>query len=75
MSELEHAIQEARRLSGTREGRQLAVLLGQLGGADLQQAMDKAAAGDLSQAKQLLEALMQNPKAVELLRQLGGTDG
>lgn len=75
MSDFEHAIQEAKRLSGTPEGKQLAAMLQQLGGPNLQQTIDRAAAGDLSQAKQMISALMQNPQAMELLRKLGGSDG
>ena len=75
MSDLEHAIQEARKLAQSPEGKQLAQLLKQLGGTDLQHTIDKAAAGDLSQAKRAITELMQNPQARNLLRQLGGSNG
>ena len=75
MSDFEHAIQEAKKLAATAEGRQLAKLLQQLGGPDLQQAMDSAAAGDLTQAQKAIMALMKDPEARKLLQQLGGTHG
>lgn len=75
MSDLDHAMQEARKLAGTPEGKQLAKALQQLGGYDVQQAMDRAAAGDMRQAKQLIAALMQNPEARNLIQQLGGQYG
>ena len=75
MSDFEHALQEAKRLSGTPEGQQLAAMLQQLGGPDLQQTIDQAAAGDFSQAQQVISALMRNPQARQLLEQLGGFHG
>ena len=75
MSDFEHAIQEAKKLAATAEGQQLAKLLQQLGGPDLQQAMDSAAAGDLAQAQKAIMALMKDPEARKLLQQLGGTHG
>lgn len=75
MSDFEQTLQEARRLSGTPEGRQLAALCRQLGTPELQQALNRAAAGDLTQARQLLSALMQDPQAKQLLEQLGGSYG
>ena len=75
MSDFEHAIQEAQKLAATAEGRQLAKLLQQLGGPDLQQAMDSAAAGDLAQAQKAIMALMKDPEARKLLQQLGGSHG
>lgn len=75
MSDFEHAIQEARKLSGTPEGKQLAAMLQQLGGYNMQQAMDQAAAGDFRQAKQAILRLMQDPEARALLNKLGGGNG
>ena len=75
MSDFEHAMQEARKLSGTPEGKQLAALLQQLGGTDMQQAMEQAASGDFRQAKQAIMQLMQNPEARSLLEKLGGNNG
>lgn len=75
MSDFDHAIQEAKRLAGTPEGKQLAALLQQLGGADLQQAMENAAAGDLTMAKRALQSIMNDPNARQMLQQLGGSNG
>ena len=75
MSDFERAIQEAKKISGTLEGKQLAALLQQLGGCNMQQAMDQAAAGDFRQASQLIRQLMQNPDARSLLEKLGGSNG
>lgn len=75
MSDFNHAIQEARKLANTPEGKQLAALLQQLGGHSMQQAMDAAATGDLTQARQAISALMQNPEARQLLEKLGGSNG
>lgn len=75
MSDFDNAMQQAKKLAGTPEGKQLAKALQQLGGYDVQQAMDRAAAGDMRQAKQLITALMENPKARNLIQQLGGEYG
>ena len=75
MSDFDHAIQEAMKLAQTPQGKQLAAMLQQLGGHSVQQAMDQAASGDMTQAKQVLTALMKNPQARQLLEQLGGSHG
>lgn len=75
MADLEQALEEAKRIAQTPEGKQLAQLLQQLGGADLQQSMDAAAAGDLQQARQVIRALMKDPQARQILNKLGGGYG
>lgn len=65
-------IQEAMKLAQSPAGQQLIQLLQQTGGNDLQAAMEKAAAGDYSQAKQAITSLMNNPEAQKLLKQMGG---
>ncbi len=75
MSDFDHAIQEARKLASTPEGKQLAALLQQLGGQNLQQTISQAATGDFSQAQQAISMLMQNAEARELLEKLGGNNG
>lgn len=75
MSDFDHAMQEARKLADSPEGKQLAALLQQLGGYDMQQAIDQAAAGDFRLAKQAVMRLMQNPEARQLLNKLGGGNG
>lgn len=75
MSDFDHAIQEARKLASTPEGKQLAALLQRLGGQNLQQTIDHAAAGDFSQAQQAISMLMNHPEARQLLEKLGGSHG
>lgn len=75
MSDFEHALKNARQLAGTPEGQQLTALLRQLDGCDLQQAMDRASAGDLSAARAVLSQLMKDPQARKILEQLGGHHG
>ncbi len=65
------SIQQAMRLAGTPQGQQLLQLLKQSGGKELETAMQKAAAGDMTQAKQALSALLQNEEARKLLQELG----
>ena len=75
MSDFENAMKDAKRLAGSPEGKQLAALLQQLGGGDLQKAMDRAAAGDFSAAQNALSQLMKNPQARIILEKLGGNHG
>lgn len=75
MSDFDKAIQEAKKLAGTPEGKQLAALLQTLGTTDIQQTLDAAAAGDFRQAKQMVTALMNNPEAKALLEKMGGSHG
>lgn len=65
-------IQEAMKLAQSPAGQQLIKLLQEIGGKDLNTAMEKAAAGDYTQAKQAISALMNNPEAQKLLKQMGG---
>ncbi len=71
MGEQEKAMQEALRLAKSPAGQQLLAILQQSGGAQLQQAMTQAAAGDYEAAKQALSGLMNRPEARQLLEQLG----
>ena len=75
MDSMDKTIQEALQFARSEAGQQLLRLLQQHGGPDLQQAMAQAAAGDTTQAKQLLAALMKNPEALRLLGQFGGNHG
>lgn len=75
MSDFNHAIDEAVKIAQTPQGKQLASMLQQLGGTNVRQAMDAAAAGDMIQAKQLLSQLMQDPQMQQILKQLGGSHG
>lgn len=68
-------IQQAMKIAQTPEGQQLIQMLQSTGGADLQKAMTKASGGDYAAAKQALSAILNNPEAQKLLRQLGGSNG
>lgn len=75
MSDLDRKIQQARKLAQSPEAQQLAALLQQLGNTNMQQAMDAAAAGNMAPAREVLNALMQDPEARRLLQKLGGENG
>ena len=64
------AMEKAKRLAQTQEGQQLIALLQQMGGKDLEQAVDAAATGNYSQIQQTLSLLMQNPEARKLLEKM-----
>ena len=65
------SIQEARRLADSPAGRQLISLLQQQGSSDFEQAMDRAAKGDFTEAKQALASILADPQAQKLLKELG----
>lgn len=75
MSDFHQAMEEAKRLAATPEGKELAARLQQLGGMNIQQVLSKATAGDPEQAKNALSALMQNPETRKILEQLGNQYG
>ena len=75
MSDFDRKIQQARKLAQSPEAQQLAALLQQLGNTNMQQAMDAAAAGNMAPAREVLNALMQDPEARRLLQKLGGENG
>ena len=75
MSDFDHAMEEARKIARTPEGKQLAATLQQLGGNQVRQAMDAAATGDMQQVKTLLTQLMQDPQMQQILEGLGGSHG
>ena len=64
-------MQEAKRIAATPAGQELIRLLQRSGGNDLKQAMEKAAAGDYSGAKDAISALLKDPEAKKLMDQLG----
>ena len=70
-----NSLEQAKKLAATPEGQQLAALLQQLGGENLQTLFNQAAAGDLSKAKQAVALLLKDPKARQLLETLGGMNG
>lgn len=65
------SMQDILRMAQSPAGQQLIRLLQQNGGQNLQQAMDKAAQGDYTQARALLSSMMQDPQARNLMDQLG----
>lgn len=66
------SMQEIMRLAASPAGQQLIAMLQQKGGSDIQKAKESAAAGDYTQAKRVIEALMRDEHAQQLLKQLGG---
>lgn len=62
---------ELMRLAQSPAGQQLLSMLQQSGGTELQSAMEKAAAGDYSQAQKTISAFLSSPEAKKLLEQLG----
>lgn len=66
------SMQDILRLAQSPEGQKLILMLQKSGGKDLQQAMEKAAAGDYSKAKETISNLMKDPEAKKLMEQLGG---
>ena len=68
----EQAIREAMRLAKTPAGQQLMNMLQQNNSEELRHAMEKAAAGDMVQAKQAVSAMLKDPQVQKLLEQMGG---
>lgn len=62
---------QAMRMAQSPAGRELIGKLQQKGGDQLRQAMEKAAAGDYTQARQTISALLDSPDMQKLLQQLG----
>lgn len=61
---------ELLRLAQTPAGQKLIVLLQKQGGSGLQRAIASAAAGDYTRARELLSALLSDPEAQALLKEL-----
>ena len=68
----EQAIRKAMRMAQTPAGQELIQKLSQGGGQELRQAMEKAAAGDMTEASRAMSALLQDPQIKKLLEQMGG---
>lgn len=66
---------EAMRLAKSPAGKQLLELLRKNKTDQLQAAMQKASAGDYSEARDTINAFLSTPDAQALLEQLGGSDG
>lgn len=65
-------LEEAMRLASSPAGQQLVQLLKNSDSAQLQSALEKAYAGDFSQAREAINAFLSTPDAKALLEQLGG---
>lgn len=68
-------IREAKRMAQSPAGQQLLQILRSTGGQELDQAMEKAISGDYLAAKNLLNGLMKDPRTMELMKQMGGSNG
>lgn len=66
------SMQEAMRLAQSESGRALFALLQQNNGAELQKAMEQAAAGNYAQVSKTMASLLSSPEAKALLEQMGG---
>ncbi len=66
------SMDEVARLAESPAGQQLLAMLRQSGGADMQQAAEKAARGDYGDAMALAQKLWNDPQARALMKQLGG---
>ena len=69
------SVREAKRLAQTPEGQQLLKLLQQQDSGQLQQAMEKASAGNYKEAGNILQSLLSSPETKSLMQQLGGKHG
>ena len=65
------SMEQAKALAGSPAARELMALLRQKGGDELQNALNKAAQGDIESAKQALSPLLSSPEVQQLLKQLG----
>ena len=65
------SMEQAKALAGSPAARELMALLRQKGGDELQNALNKAAQGDMEAAKQALSPLLSSPEVQQLLKQLG----
>lgn len=66
------SLEQAKRLAKTPVGSQLIALLRQNAGPELQSALEKAAGGDYSQVKAIIDRSLSSPQVQELLKKLGG---
>ena len=66
------SMEDAMRMAKSPAGQQLMNELQKRNGSALQQAADKAAAGDYESARQLLSGMLESKEIRDLLRQLGG---
>ena len=70
MQNYNDAIRKAMEFAQTREGQQLIAMLRQAGGNDLENAIQSAASGNMTQARQTISQLMNNPEAKKILEKM-----
>lgn len=66
------SMEDAMRFAASPAGRQLLALLQQSHGVELQEAMEKASAGDMRSAQSVLSSLLSSPQVRALLQQMEG---
>ena len=69
------SMQDIMRLAGTPAGQELLNYLQQKNQKQLQMAIAHAVSGNMDQAKEIISQLITDPKARNLLEQLGGSHG
>ena len=68
----EHSMEDMMKLAKSPAGQQLLTLLQQSADQNMQQALRRAAAGDMAGAKELLSPALADPRIQALLNQMGG---
>ena len=66
------SVEDAKRLAKTSAGQQLISMLQKADTSAIKEAMKQATDGNMEQAKQVLEPMLNSPEIQQLLRQLGG---
>lgn len=69
-SEIPMDMSRIQQLAQSLAGKKLIAMLQQYGGIELQTAVENAVGGDYSQAKAVLQRILDNPEANVLLRQM-----
>lgn len=64
--------EQAKKILGSAEGKQLLALLNRDGGQQLRQAAEALRRGDMAQAQTLMQPLTQDREAAELLKKING---
>ena len=64
--------EQAKKMLGSAEGKQLIALLNRDGGQQLRQAAEALRRGDMAQAQALMQPLTEDREAAELLKKING---
>ena len=75
MSNYDQAMQEAKKLAANPQAKEFVRQLQQKDPQLVQTLLQQAAAGNFSQAKQMLTALLEDPQTRVILESLGGSNG